>query len=83
MCYFVGSNVLLCNHLMCGIWCLVLYKRFVFLCCKEFGFCVKSSCYSELEFECSVSVLVQVYNSYIQHIKPRLHQAFKLVQDPD
>ena len=39
MCYFVGTNVLLCNHLIykCEVFgVMVLYKRFVFLCCTEF-----------------------------------------------
>ena len=49
MCYFVGTNVLLCNHLMCGIWfygfCI---KGLFFSVVKSSGFCVKSSCYSEV-----------------------------------
>ena len=41
MCYTV---ITLC--VVFGV--MVLYKRFVFQCCTEFGFCVKSSCYSEV-----------------------------------
>ena len=49
MCYCVGTNVLLCNHLMCGIWCYgFCIKGLFFSVVKSSGFCVKSSCSSEV-----------------------------------
>ena len=46
---FVGTNVLLCNHLMCGIWCYGFCIKGLFFCVvKSLGFCVKSSCSSEV-----------------------------------